>query len=570
MGWVKGIRWSLVGLGVLCVASPATAQDATWVDIPVQMRDGVGLSTDIWLPAGDGSHPTILIRTPYHKSEALFRRYRLTRYLDRGYAVVLQDTRGQGKSGGRFDFYFAEAEDGYDSIEWIAAQGWSDGRVAMDGGSYLATVQWLAARLRPPALKCIVPTAPSGALFDELPYLGGAFRLNFALSWIPSRYGFSGSTDWEAVGRHRPLLTADLLVGGPYQLYRDWVTNSVLGEYWRPIHFTDSDFEKMDIPAFTVTGWFDGDLPGALFYWRGMADHSPSRDRQFLVIGPWTHAETYLGGGLATGLIRTAPHSILDIQALRLAFLDACFSERLDQFAFPRALVYVTGADQWRQLSAYPAPETDYRPLYLGGDGAGVGGEWGTLSWERPGKQGRDRYVFDPRDPVPSRSGATDHRSLEARQDVLVYTSEVLSDTVVAVGPVELKLFAATDALDTDFTVKLLDVRPDGTAVAISWLGGAIRTRYREGYDREVLLEPGAVEEYSIRTYDVGHAFLPGHRIRIHISSSDAPGINPNQNTGNPVATDIEWKEARQTILHGGPGTPSRLVLPVLPGDGPR
>jgi putative CocE/NonD family hydrolase len=535
------------------------------------MRDGINLVGDVWLPDSGARFPTILIRTPYVRT-AQFRRYRLVEYLKHGYAVVLQDTRGRGDSDGTFDFYFPEARDGYDTIEWIARQPWSNGKVGTDGGSYLGTVQWLAARERPSHLACMIPTAPSGRLFDEIPYQGGAFSMGWALEWMNgvSDRGSQNET-WDLVKperfvNHRPLLTMDEAFGRRIPFYRDALTHSTLDSYWKRIQFTAADFAKISIPVLHVTGWYDGDQPGALFYWDGMEEHGPVKENRFLIVGPWVHAQTYLGGADHVGAFTFTPESILDIQGERIKFFDSCLKGSASAYEAPRVRLFVTGSNRWIEANRYPLPQARLTPLYLrsGGKANSLSGD-GTLSWETPRAEEADRYTYDPKEPVPVKGVAADHTSIEQRPDVLVYTTPALTDPVEVVGRVMVTIYAATDARDTDFIAKLLDVFPDGRAVKLGPTeAGVRRARYRNGYEREQLLTSTGPEKYLIELYDVGHAFLPGHRIRLEISSSAFPYVNPNQNTGNPVATDTLWKTAHQTIYHDAEH-PSRVMLPILP-----
>lgn len=541
-------------------------------DVRIPMRDGTELSMDIYLPDGAGPFPTVLLRTPYEKSKATFKRYKLGRYVSNGYAVALQATRGQGLSGGDFEFFFAEGADGYDTIEWIASQIWSNGKVAMDGGSYLGTVQWLAALNRPPHLECIMPHASWGRIFNEFPYVGGAFALQSALPWIAPRYpDTSTPNNQKAVAEiltHRPLLTMDKVYSGrELPLYRDMLTHSTLDDYWKPLNVTPEDFETLDIPALTITGWFDGDQSGALFYWSGMRAKSTAADLQYLIIGPWKHAETYLNGGFQVGEIELSSRSVLDIQSIRLHFLNWCLKGETRTFRMPRALVYLTGVDRWLELDNYPASATKTHSLFLSSAGnANTSGGDGRLTPRPPSRNTPDRYTYDPQEPVPTLAGATDHSVVEERQDVLVYTGPILKAPLAVLGSPVVELYASSDARDTDFTAKLLDVRPDGRAIKINWTLGAIRARYRNGYERRELLIPNEPTTFRIELSDIGHVFQPGHRVRIEISSSNFPYISPNQNTGNPVATDIDWRVANQTIHHSQK-LPSRLILPVLPDE---
>ncbi len=564
----------LILVGLVAGARPVAAQGAVGhprFGVWIPMRDGIRLSANLWTPSDSGRYPTILIRTPYVKT-AQFRRYGLAAYVEHGYAVVLQDTRGRGDSEGEFDFYFPEGRDGYDTIEWIARQPWSNGRVGMDGGSYLGTVQWLAAREHPPSLACIAPTAPSGRIFDELPYLGGAFRMEWALPWLNSVAGhvaqdeLAGLVDWGRVAAHRPLLTMDEAFGRPMRLYREFLQHPTLDDYWRRLVFSPADFAAIDVPALMVTGWFDGDQPGALSYWDGLERHNSRRGDRFLIVGPWTHAMTYLGGGDKVGEIALPRNSVLDIQAIRIAFFDWCLKRSSPRFDEPRVRVYLTGADRWVDADRYPLPEATIRELYLGSDGAAnsAAGD-GRLTWAPPGRERADTFTFDPRHPVPSKGITQDHRDIERRGDVLVYTSAPLTVPVDLLGRVFVRLVAASDAVDTDFTAKLLDVDPDGRAVLLGPEDvGVRRARYRSGYEREVSLTPGAPTELEIELFDIGHRFGVGHRIRVEISSSGSPFVDPNPNTGLPIATDTTWRVARQTVYHES-GHRSRVLLPVLP-----
>lgn len=564
-----------LALGLAVVLSVLSSRNgaAQWKQrfgVSIPMRDGVKLAADIYTPADTGRWPTI-IRTPYVKTPQ-FKRYRLAIYLQRGYAVVLQDTRGRGDSEGTFDFYFPEGIDGFDSIAWIALQSWSNGRVGTDGGSYLGTVQWLAAREQPPALKCMISTAPSGRIFDEIPYLGGAWRGEWAVPWLQMVSGRVSQADlaelikWSDVFKHRPLTTMDAVAGRELPLYRQFLAHPTLDDYWKRIQFGPQDFAKIQVPVMTVTGWFDGDQLGALFYWDGMEKRGGQEATRFLTIGPWTHAMTYLGGELKVGAIEFSPEAILPIQANRVAFFDWCLKQSKPKVDLPRVRVFVTGANRWIHADRYPLPEMVTRPLYLRSGGAANSSSGdGRLSWEAPRAEPPDTFTYDPRNPVPSKAIASDHRVIETRKDVLVYTSDSLIAPVEIVGRVFVSLFASSDATDTDFTAKLLDVYPDGRAVLLGPSEVCVRrARYRKGYERTELLTPGKAEEFSIELFDIGHRFLSGHRIRVEISSSASPFITPNSNTGPAVATDTTWRVARQTVFHDGAKL-SRILLPVLP-----
>ncbi len=544
-------------------------------DVRTPMRDGVELSSDVWLPDGAGKHPLILIRTPYLKTGSRYPK--LARFFaERGYAVAVQDVRGRGDSEGSFGFFFQEANDGYDAVEGLAAQPWSSGRVCMMGYSYGGTVQWLAASQRPPHLVCIAPTASAGDYLDELPYVGGAFWHKWALSWSNLVSATIGQTnlseeDWTSILAHRPLLTADEVMGRKMPLYREWLQHNTLDDYWRRIQFTEQQFRAIAIPTLHITGWFDADQPGAMHYWQGMARHSPANDKQYLIVGPWEHGQTFDGGERKKGEMEFTGDSIIDVKQVHLEFFDRYLKRTTEKFNYPRTRLYITGRNEWRAFDTYPIPNAEASRLYLSSRGGAnsLSGD-GRLLTIRAGSEPVDRYDFDPKKPVPSDffiSGSTyavDRRALERRDDVLVYTGEALNAAVQVIGRVGVELYAASDARDTDFTASIVDVYPDGRAVVLgARVVGIIRARYRNGLDKTELLTPGKVEKYHIDLGHIAHSFEPGHRIRVEISSSAAPRYNPNQNTGNPVATDVEWRTARQTIYHDV-SRPSALIIPVL------
>jgi len=546
------------------------------------MRDGVELAASVWMPATDGSHPVILIRTPYLKNSPVARYPDMARFFgEHGYAFIVQDVRGTGDSDGEYRSFHQEAEDGYETIEWIAGQPWSNGRVGMMGGSYSGTVQWLAARETPPHLTCLVSTAAWADPFEEGPYHQGVFNVlhgltsNIVTSRELAQQIDMTAVDWQTVLKHRPLLTMDEALGVRLPGYRQLLEHNTLDDYWKQIIVTDEQFERIRVPALHLTGWFDVDQIGALIFWRGMAARSPAADRQFLKIGPWEHHHIIYGGGAEIGEIAVPREFVLDFDdfmQLHLQFFDRFMKDGGEALDLPRAQVYLTGSDRWMDLNEYPPSNTVERRLYLhsGGRANNLSGD-GALSWQPPAEEPADHFSFDPRDPITHMVDgvmhAFDNRSIEEREEVLVYTSAVLDEPLEIIGRVVVELYAASDGRDTDFVAKLLDVYPDGRAVNLGPFGkGFIRARYRNGYQQEVLLTPNEPELFEIKLFDIGHTFLPGHRIRVEITSSDAPYMAPNQNTGNPVATDIEWRIARQTVLHTGV-YPSSVVLPVVSND---
>lgn len=561
---------------LFALSSQVFAADTVKVmfDVRSPMRDGVELSSDIWLPDAKGKFPLILIRTPYMKTMPQFDFPKLARFFaDHGYAVAVQDARGRGDSDGQFGFFFQEGNDGYDTVEWMAAQPWSNGRVCTIGPSYLGTVQWLAAREKPPHLVCMASTAAAGDWLNEIPYIGGAWLQRWSLSFanlVSGRINQSNlaDQDLDAALAHRPLLTADESIGRRMPFYREWLQHPTLDAYWKRLVLTQKDFRNIDIPVLHVTGWFDADQPGAMYYWHGMAEFSPAAKEQYLIVGPWNHVQTFGGGEKSQGEMQFTADSVINDFQVILEFFDKYLKQGAATFNYPRAKLYVTGLNKWREFDAYPIPSAKKTKLYLssGGRANSLDGD-GKLIAVKRSTEAQDHYEFDPRNPVPGQFGvnyAVDRRAQEQRKDVLVYTGPVLQTAVQVIGPVYVDLYAASDARDTDFTASIVDVYPDGRAVVLGErVVGIVRARYRDGLDRTELLTPNKVERYHIDLGHIGHAFEPGHRIRVEISSSSAPMYNPNQNTGNPVATDTEWRTAHQVIYHDAKHG-SALVLPVV------
>jgi uncharacterized protein len=545
------------------IHGPARPPDLDAVDIP--MRDGVRLSANVWLPARAARCPAVLLRTPYGNDAGEFARYGLQDYLCAGFAVVLQSVRGRGKSQGSFGFFFVEGQDGYDSIEWVAAQSWCDGKVAMDGGSYLGTAQWLAAREQPPHLTCIMPAVPAGDWFNEIPYTGGALQVDWAFSWLGLMAGLE--FDFDAAGdrnleRYRPLLDAEKVLGATLPLYREILAHPTLDAFWSRLQWSAEDFARVAVPALTVTGWFDGDQPGSMLYWRGVEEHwDPSRCAH-LIVGPWEHRECYLGADGRRGELEVGIESVLPMRRLRVDFLRR-HVKGADRGSAPRVRLFISGSRRWLKLDHYPPAEARIRAFFLCSDAPANSSRGGGGLSEEQAHGAADVFCYDPLDPVPYKAGAEDHREIERRGDVLVYSSPARQDPLTVVGAVEMVLHASSDGTDTDFTAKLLDVYPDGRVVSLTHAGGILRARYRRGFHRTEALTPGEPVELRIRLSHVGHTFLRDHRIRLEVSSSCFPLADPNTNTGADFATDTQHRKAHQTVFHDA-ARPSRLLLPVL------
>ncbi len=565
--------------------------------VPIPMRDGTLIHADIYRPDTTDQVPVILSRTPYEKGALLNYSFTINpvRAVEYGYAVVFQDTRGRWMAEGDFYPYRHESEDGYDSVEWLAAQPWCSGAVGMAGGSYIGATQWLTALAQPPHLKAIAPEITTSNYYDGWTYQGGAFELGFILQWALTLatdtarrmnqpdVGARMLTEIDGVTRlyeHLPLKTVPLLTdSGTANYYRDWLDHSTYDDYWQATAVKEV-YNHVRVPALNIGGWYDLFLGGTLENFTRMQQEGGSpeaRQGQRLLIAPWTH-------GVFTGLIAGQNYGAesgkdgIDHTMTQLRFFDHFLkgASSTPQSDAPVRL-FIMGANQWRDEQEWPLARTQYVPWYLHGDGRSALHE-GTLSPSAPADEPPDAYLYDPANPTPSIGGPTlhfghligldagpmDQRPIESRPDVLVFTSEVLEQPLEVTGPLKVVLYAATSAPDTDFVAKLTDVFPDGASRLLN--EGIIRARYRQGTDQARPITPVEVYEYTIDLIATGNVFLPGHRIRLDIGSASFPRFDRNLNSGKPLGEDTlaDAQIAQQTIYHDSLRA-SYILLPIIP-----
>ncbi len=555
--------------------------------VAVPMRDGVILYADVFRPVEEGKHPVLVQRTPY-SSERYPTSYREGVYFARrGYVFVMQDVRGRHESEGKWEPFRDDIEDGYDTVEWAAKQPWSNGKVGMQGSSYKGHVQWRAAMADPPSLVTIGPLVASTSLYHDWITLNGGWRLSFNFGWgavrqesrIMQNVGPHTLEDgpegisYDKVLWHFPLNSMQQLVGRNAQFYKDWIAHPDYDDYWKKIN-AEEVFETIGVPVHTVGGWFDIFSQGTLRGYSGMSRQGKTavaREKSHLTIGPWGHGPSQVTGDLDFG-----EHADVDRDALILRWYDH-WLKGVDNGVGdePPVTLYVMGKNVWRHENEYPLARTQYKELYLHSRGSANSyrGD-GRLSWDKPGSSSQpDKYAYDPDMPVPSvggnnccgtptPSGPRDQKEVESRHDVLVYTSDFLEEEIEVTGPVKVVLYASSDAVDTDFVAKLVDVYPDGKAYNMA--EGILRARYWQGLDKPELLEPGKVYKLEIDMVGTSVAFQPGHRIRVDITSSHFPQFDRNPNTGEPFGTGAQVKIAHQTVYHSS-SRPSHILLPVIP-----
>ena len=558
-------------------------------DVRVPMRDGLTLHADLYRPAGPGRHPVLVLRNPYDRRVAQSYLYaHPSWYAAQGYAVLAQDMRGRWGSEGGFDPIVNEGRDGADTVAWAAEQPWSNGRVGLYGFSYPAMAQLLAAAEQPQGLRAVVPALAPSQLRDGWLYEGGAFALAFALGWaielgVDQARRQSPALEAEllaAVADPRPWFASRPLRDLPLfrrnricDFYFDWIGHETDGAWWSERQ-VESCYDRIQVPAMHVGGWYDVFVDGTLTNWAGLraAGDAPQR----LIVGPWHH----LPALVPAAPITFGPASLRDLDLDQLGWFDLWLRDH-DSGATvgPPVSAYLTGADRWVELDDWPPPAA--RPvrwwLHSRGRANSAGGD-GTLTTEPPGDEPPDVFVYDPARPVPSVGGHSccdpgyapmgpaDQAANEVLHDVLVYTSPPLARPTVIAGRVTAELHTSSSAVDTDWVVKLCDVDPRGRSVNLQ--EGIVRARFRGSLDAPALLVPGEVEAYEIGLGSVFHRFPPGHRIRIQVTSSSFPAWEPNLNTGRPLGVDTlpDRVIATQHVLHTV-GSASHLTLPLLEAD---
>ena len=588
--------------------------------VMVPMRDGVRLATEIYRPRdARGPVPTIFWRTPYNFSPLpepnLERPSALLKFgldaIERGYAFVVQNERGKFFSEGDWEILGRPRTDGYDALTWIADQPWSSGKVATLGCSSTAEWQMGLAAMRHPAHAAAVPMGQGAGIGRMGPfheqgnfYRGGALQLPMAV-WLfgeqsTQRPTFPPDTsredlerlatyfdlaakmpqvDWKQALWHLPVQTLMESVGGPKGIFREFAARTPDDPAWYDGGLYHDD-EPFGVPALWANSWYDLSVaPNLALYQHVRENADPEvRDHQYMVVAPSLHCNMYrLTNPLVVGE-RNFGNTDFGFDEMLWSFLDRFTKPEANGFEhrYARVRYFLMGEDDWQNAADWPPPGVEPVTFYFDSDGAAnsAAGD-GRLTAEADADENGahvDRFVYDPGAPVPTHGGAFccmgehepgafDQRGIEARADVLVYTTEPFAEPLAVVGPVEVILHVSSDAPDTDFTVKLVDVHPDGRAFNLD--DTILRMRYREGFDRDVRMEAGEVYEARLGPLATANVFGAGHRLRIEVSSSNFPRYDRNLNTGGANYDESEWQVARNAVHHSA-DHPSRIVLSVL------
>jgi putative CocE/NonD family hydrolase len=583
-------------------AAPRSA--VIYHNVMIPMRDGVRLATDIYMPSNEGETPTpgrfsvLLMRTPYgkrsmsdypttHVESAGW--FSLDAANGAGYVVVYQDVRGTFDSEGTLQPMLNEAKDGFDTVEWLRKQPWSDGRIATFGGSYMGGDQILLAAEHPPGLVTAFSTVAATDPFRNAGvYMDGVLALNTAAPWtagmvggvvsrLPEAEQKSLKADYAALGIADPaamkpaeldkllwtLPLTEMLIVRRAPWWSDWLSNRDNPRYFENSQMSGR-FEKINVPILHLGGWYDLFLRNTYEHFKGISTRAKDqrvRADQRLVIGPWSH-------GTCEGC---EPNAAVNAEAMQLAWMDQWFKGKKHPFFEYPVVLYVMGENRWRSEESWPLGGTVRTPYYLHSQGrANSASGDGKLLTSKPGAEAPDRYSYDPRNPAPTlggfgpEGGRALQNEAEQRSDLVVFTSPILTEDVEVTGEVTATLYAASSAKDTDWWVKLVDVAPDGKAYNLNQ--GVVRARYRHSRTQPEALTPGKIERYEVDMWATSNVFGKGHCIRVEVTSSNFPYAdrNPNAFVDLSRASEKDFVVAAQTIFHDA-AHPSDVELPIIP-----
>ena len=561
----KLLRYVLCpAVAIALLTGAASAKEAGYrirVDrnVPVPMRDGVKLSATIYRPDAAGKFPALLLRRYWQigEDEAQF-------FAPKGYACVLVDSRGRGGSQGKWELYVNEPQDGFDTQQWLGQQSWCNGRIGGFGQSYNAFTQLMPAPLASRYMKCLVPIEGQQTCFGHI-YNDGVMQLNMVFTaglYTSGRTAILPPLPIDSPHFRRLPLLAVVNEFSDVQYVKDWFKHARFDDYWKSYGIAGK-YDRIKTPAYFISGWYDNLIHENWRNFAGFRKHGGSRDAREgtkILVGPWTHG----GAGYQYDL--------------RLRWYDYWLKGTANGIdKEPPLKIYVMGADIWRSENEWPLARTRFTDYFLASSGKAnsMRGDGALVAAPQAKDAAPDRFVYDPENPVytlggqistnPEVGGPQNRRRNQERSDVLVYTSAPLASDLEVTGPVEVKLFAASSAVDTDFAATLTDVHPDGRAIHIC--EGIRGVTFRDSLEHPTPIEPGKIYEYSISLWETSNVFKKGHRLRLEISSSNFPRYARNQNTGLPLGTSAEVKKAHQTIYHDA-AHPSRLILAVIPPSG--
>lgn len=558
-------------------------------NVPCKMRDGVTLYADVYRPNVEGKFPVLLTRLPYNKDLPFYsHRYLDTnRLVQNGYMVIVQDVRGRYNSEGDFYPFIHEAEDGYDTVEWAATLPYSNGKVGMFGLSYYGFTQLLAATECPPHLKAIAPAMTLTDWQTDSVEKDGKYNLPSSQTWALESVApdaikrkYQDPQEYEKMMKKMAAYYNEIEKWFTYMPASEWPPLKELGvgefffdfiqhrlseEQYNKVSISDK-FNRIDVPAYHIAGWYDNFLQATT---RNFSELSKKENpkMQKLIIGPWAHGIFQASLGDRNFGIHASQDWIdyeTDLTGLHIRWFNHWLKDEQAEFNTEAPIkLFVMGINEWRNEHEWPLARTNYTPYYFHSEGkANTRFGDGKLNAGLPNQEQVDTFMYDPINPVPTngggilvtgtRPGPIDQCQIEEREDILVYTSEPLTEPLEVTGPVNVKLWVKTDVVDTDFTAKLIDVTPEGKALHLT-----------DGIRRVKVDNQHQAVEVDIDLWATSNVFLPGHCIRVEISSSNFPRYDINLNTGKTMIESSEAKTATQTIYHQGE-FPSHILLPII------
>ncbi len=540
-------------------------------DIRVPMKDGVELSCDIYFAGEKKRAPIILFRTPYGKSTDQIQESAL-KFNAFGYHFVACDVRGRGDSDGKFVPYLNEPSDGCDLIERMSRQDFSDTKIITYGASYSARIQWLTALKHPPHLRGMISIVSPSDPFVEDPT---GYPSPMTAQWL---FSISGRTmqngrlvDWNDVFSSLPLIDIPLHSGRSIPFWREYFLNPPSSKFWDPLYY-QKKIGILDLPVMHISGWYDDEQIGTFINYTGMRNLAVTkfaREHQALLIGPWPHN---VNSSTRLGVIDFGPDAVIDLVAYECEWINSVLNSREEQQ--DRVRLFLMGSNKWLKFSDWPIPGVTHLAFYLSSNGkANSSYGDGLLSLltthDSNSFADYDEFQYDPQNPVPfiteqsfsQIGGPDDYSEIEHRNDVLVYTAPVLNEPIILAGETTAELYISTTAPDTDFTVKLLDLWPNGYAQRLN--DGVVRLKYRNGFDEEDYVDPTKILTISVNLWNTFIEMPVGHRIRIEVSSSAFPKYSRNQNIYGNQGLTSNFQPSTQRVYHN-PSYPSKISVTVM------
>jgi putative CocE/NonD family hydrolase len=535
--------------------------------VTIPMRDGVKLTADLYRDEALTNAPVLLTRTPYDRTK---QKSAGEKWAKAGYIFIAQDCRGKFGSEGTFAPYNNEGQDGYDTLEWITRQPWCSGKVGMLGGSYVGAVQWQAAAEHPPGLAAIAPQATWSSFYRNI-HLGGSVRLSLIASWMsgnsPKPDGAKPNNLDQALLR-LPLSEVDQAIGWEMPWLDGFLTHPQPNGFWTRLDLT-SHLPDLKLPALHVVGYhdfFSRESVDNFVIMQKQARDPITRQQQRLILGPWDHGSV---GKTKVADVEFGPEAAIDPFALQLDWFDRHLKQDPKALAkpFPPVRYFSMGDNTWHDAQTWPPEGFTPTSFYLQSAGkANTRHGNGRLTRTAPtDDQPADSFRADPANPTPSTPqksaiwGPVDQGATEDRDDVLVYTSEAMTEPLTFAGTAQAKLHVSTDTPDADWAVKLIDVHPDGFAQNIA--RGILRGRYRTSLLKPELMQPGQVYEITVDLGPIAATIAKGHQLRVDISGADFPLYDRNPNTAAGIH-DSQTAIATEQVHHT-PKTLSHIVLPI-------